>query len=265
MNTARILSLFAPTKEEVITPHWSPERELNPETVGIALWPGSKIISYRVQEIRRVAEAIEKEVPRLKLAAAVIAEKILGSGRVLTIGAGGSGIAGMSVMRELPQNHEDAKPERFLYHVAGGVRVFEPLGCEDLEDSRVRGADDIDALRIGVHDVVICISATGRTPYTRAAAQRAREHGAYTIALTTTPDGELNSEVDLAIALDVGPEVFLGATCEKASSAQKDALDAIMDVVVVMLGFVDGNRCRARLCHDKARIRHKFFAGNGAL
>lgn len=265
-NTSqKVVSLVIPLKEESVPdwPHrWSPDRELNPETAGIALWSSREIIRYRAQEVRRIAEAIENASAQLELGAAIVIEKIIGGGRVITVGAGGSGVAGVSVMRELPQNHADAAPERFLYCVAGGTRIFEPLGCEELEDSAEEGGRDVDALCVSSNDVVICISATGRTPYTRAAATRARERGACTVALTTTPYGELNSEVDLAIVLDVGPEVFMGATCEKASSAQKDALDALMDVVVVRLRFVNGNHCRARLCHEKARLRQKFFTNS---
>lgn len=242
------------------TPRWSPRQELNPETAGIALWPSRKIIRYRIEEIRRVAEALEKAKAKLEMAAARIVEKIIGDGRIITIGAGGSGVAGMSVIREIPQNHRDAYPQRFIYLVAGGARIFEPLGCEELEDSAEEGAKDIDTIRAGPRDVVIAISATGRTPYTRGSAKRARERGAYTIGLTATAYGELNAEVDLPIVLDAGPEMFMGATCEKAFSAQVAALDALMDVAAVRLGFTDGNRCRARLVHEKARLREKFFA-----
>ncbi|MBI4088129.1 SIS domain-containing protein [Candidatus Kaiserbacteria bacterium] len=242
---------------------WSPHREVNPETANIANWSSRKIIRYRVGEVRRIAEAIQKAAPKLEAGAAVVIEKLLGGGRVITIGAGGSGVAGMSVMREIPQNHEDASPSRFLYVVAGGARILEPLGCEELEDSSEEGAGDVDSLRVTSRDVVICISATGRTPYTRAVAKRARDRGAYTIGLITTPHSELGSEVDHSITLDIGPETFIGATCEKAASAQKDALDALMDVVVVRLGFTNGNLCHARPVHEKARIRGKFFARDG--
>lgn len=260
-TSSKVVSMAAPFKEE--TMHcWSPHREMNPETADIASWPTRKIIRYRVRELRRAADEIERMEEKIEAAAALIARKIHGGGRVITIGAGGSGVAGLSVMREIPQNHCDASPERFLYRVAGRERIFEPLGCEELEDSEEEGVRDIDALQVGERDVVIPISATGRTPYTRAAAKRARELGAYTIGLVGTLDGELNSEVHLCIVLDVGPEMFLGATCEKASSAQKGALDALMDVLVVCLGLTDGNLCRARLCHEKARIRHTFFAGD---
>lgn len=238
---------------------WSPEKEINPNTVGISAWPTRKIIEYRVNEMIRVFEALCRALPQLEAAADVIVERAQKGGRIITIGAGGSGVAGMSVMRELPQNHRDIDHEQFTYHITGGARVLEPLGCEDLEDSWDEGRKDVIALGISEQDVVICISATGRTPYTRGVAEGAKAIGAFTIGLICQTETELEAEVDLPVVLAIGPEMFMGATCEKAASAQKDALDAIMDAVVVRLGVTDDNRTRARLVHDKARIRDEFF------
>lgn len=238
---------------------WSPENEINRETAGINAWSNRRIIEYRAKEVFRVYEALQNAASDLAAAAEKIVKKVQHGGRVVTIGAGGSGVAGMSVMRELPQNHADIDPARFTYMVAGGARIFEPLGCEEIEDSWEEGRADIDRFGATPRDAVICISATGRTPYTRGAAARARERGAYVVGILCAPGTEMEDEVDAPVILDTGPEMFLGATCEKAASAQKDALDAMMDAVVVRLGLIQGNRCSARLVHDKARIRNQFF------
>jgi N-acetylmuramic acid 6-phosphate etherase len=238
---------------------WTPEHEVNWETTDIDTWSSREIISYRIQEVSKVGEVLKKAAPALETAAEVIVERVRQGGRVITVGAGGSGVAGMSVMRELPQNHRDVDPSQFTYRVAGGARILEALGCEELEDSWEEGWQEIDRLAVTYQDVVICISATGRTPYTRGAAERSREEGAYVIGLISAPQSELEDEVDLPLVLDAGPEMFVGATCEKAATSQKAALDAIMDTVVVKLGLIQGNRCRARLCHQKARLREEFF------
>lgn len=238
--------------------HWTPEKELNPQTEGISKWPTREIINFRINEVIQIYEALRQAAPKLEAAADVISDRTQKGGRVITIGAGGSGVAGMSVMRELPQNHRDIDPVQFTYHVTGGSRIFESLGCEDLEDSSEEGQKDVEQLGISDQDVVICISATGRTPYTRAVAETARTRGAYTIGLLCQEDTELEGEVDLPIVLLSGPEMFIGATCEKAATAQKEALDAIFDAVVVRRGFTNDNLCRARLVHEKARIREEF-------
>ncbi|MBI2355868.1 MAG: SIS domain-containing protein [Candidatus Doudnabacteria bacterium] len=241
------------------TKQWSPEKEINRATIGIGNWTTREIIEHRVNETIKVFEALQNALPKLEAAADIIVDRAKKGGKVITIGAGGSGVAGMSVMRELPQNHRDIDPRQFTYHVTGGPAIFQPLGCEELEDSREEGQADVEKLGISEQDVVISISATGRTPYTRGAAQAARSRGAYTMGLLCQTGTELEDEVDLPIILEIGPEMFMGATCEKAASAQKDALDAIMDAVVVRLGATDDNRTRARLVHEKARIRARFF------
>lgn len=239
--------------------HWTPEREINRETLGIGSWSTREIIEYRIKETIRIFDALLNALPKLEAAAVIITDRAKKGGKIVTIGAGGSGVAGMSVMRELPQNHRDIDPKQFTYHVTGGLAIFSPLGCEELEDSAEEGRKDGAKLNITDKDVVICISATGRTPYTRAVAAEARFRGAYTIGLLCQRETELEDEVDLPIILAIGPEMFVGATCEKAASAQKDALDAIFDAVVVRLGITDDNRTRARLIHEKARIREQFF------
>lgn len=239
---------------------WTPEKEVNCGTVGIASWPTRRIIDYRINELLRVHQALARASNLLEQAAVMIVDRVRKGGRVITIGAGGSGVAGMSVMRELPQNHEPISPAQFTYHVAGGTQILEPLGCEELEDSWDEGERDIEKLNVGPLDVIVCISATGRTPYTRGTAHQAAKRKAFVIGLICQTDTELEDDVHLPIVLSLGPEMFMGATCEKAASAQKDALDAIMDAVVVRLGVTDDNRTRARLCHEKARIRAEFLA-----
>lgn len=244
--------------------NWSPEKEINKNTEGIKNWPTGKIIDFSVNGLLEMHRGLEKAADQLEAAADLVVKTIGAGGKVVTIGAGGSGVAGMSVMRELPQNHEDIGPDKFGYIVAGGAKIFEPFGCEELEDDQLEGQTDVQRANLGKSDLLICISATGRTPYTRGAAEEARSRGAKTAALICQVDTELEGEVDLPVVLEIGPEMFQGATCEKAASAQKAALDAIFDAVVVRLGYTDDNRTRARLVHEKARIRQRFFSERSA-
>ncbi|MBI4049958.1 MAG: SIS domain-containing protein [Candidatus Doudnabacteria bacterium] len=242
---------------------WSPDKEFNQETVGIDTWDEEKIGKYRIKESQQIHKALVQATEQLITAARVIIDKVRQGGRVITIGAGGSGVAGMSVMRELPQNHQDAKVEQFFYCVAGGSAIFEKFGREELEDSPEEGRKDVEAMHLSKNDVLICISATGRTPYTRTAAAVARQRGAFTIAMVCQKNVELGGEVDHEIVLDIGPETLVGATCGKAASVQKEALDVIFDIVMVKLGYTNGNVTRPRLVHDKARIREAYFRQKG--
>ena len=102
------------------------------------------------------------------------------------------------------------------------------------------------AASLGPGDLVIGISASSVTPFTRALIERGRENGARTVLLTCTSRVnlealELLTLADLTIALDTGGEVLTGSTRLKAGSATKAALNAISTVAMVRQGKVLGN------------------------
>ena len=73
-------------------------------------------------------------------------------------------------------------------------------------------------------DVVIGITASGRTPFVLGALGRAKSVGAKTILLTCNPARPQNTNVDLELNLAVGPELLTGSTRLKAGTATKVAL-----------------------------------------
>jgi N-acetylmuramic acid 6-phosphate etherase len=113
----------------------------------------------------------------------------------------------------------------------------------------------LDERRIKSHDVVIGITASGRTPFVLGALARAKQSGASTILLTCNPDcshrpvarpahgpqGRSYSDLDLLITLAVGPELLTGSTRLKAGTATKVALNIISTGAMVALGKVRGN------------------------
>src|SRR4029077_11061784 len=108
-------------------------------------------------------------------------------------------------------------------------------------------------------DVVIGITASGQTSFVRGALARAKSLGAKTILLTcnpymspvgagvSPPAGEIaggtaaSTDVDLLIALPVGPEILAGSTRLKAGTATKVALNIISTGAMIGLGKVRGN------------------------
>jgi len=104
-------------------------------------------------------------------------------------------------------------------------------------------------------DVVVGITASGRTPFVLGALACAKSLGAKTILITCNPhcshgplagprDGPQrrgHSSADLVIALAVGPEVLTGSTRLKAGTATKVALNIVSTGAMVALGKVRGN------------------------
>jgi N-acetylmuramic acid 6-phosphate (MurNAc-6-P) etherase len=103
-------------------------------------------------------------------------------------------------------------------------------------------------------DVVIGITASGRTPFVLGALLHAKSQGANTILLTCNPTPVAGGDdpgrpqssiaataIDLVIALAVGPEVLTGSTRLKAGTATKVALNIVSTGAMVALGRVRGN------------------------
>src|SRR6266516_1092983 len=112
---------------------------------------------------------------------------------------------------------------------------------EGAEDEESGGALALDERGIKSSDVVIGITASGRTPFVLGALARSKSLGAKTILLTCNPSGSQKVIVDLAINLMVGPEVLTGSTRLKAGTATKIALNVISTAAMVALGKVRGN------------------------
>jgi N-acetylmuramic acid 6-phosphate etherase len=136
--------------------------------------------------------------------------------------------------------------------IAGGVTALY-RSVEGAEDEESTGALAMRERGIRNSDVVIGITASGRTPFVLGALVCAKSLGAKTILLTCNPTvvtgvspaaaGTAASTVDadLVIALAVGPEVLTGSTRLKAGTATKVALNIVSTGAMVALGKVRGN------------------------
>jgi N-acetylmuramic acid 6-phosphate etherase len=109
------------------------------------------------------------------------------------------------------------------------------------EDSPELGQRDIARRRPTRKDIVIGISASGRTPYVVAAVQYARSRGAKTAAVTCNNNTALSTVADVTVVAEVGPEVISGSTRMKAGTAQKMVLNMITTGAMTRLGYVYEN------------------------
>jgi N-acetylmuramic acid 6-phosphate etherase len=124
--------------------------------------------------------------------------------------------------------------------MAGGPKAL-ASAVEVNEDSEELGQRDIARRRPTRKDIVIGLSASGRTPYVVAAVAYARARGAHTAAVTCNYDTPLAGAADTAIVAEVGPEVVSGSTRLKAGTAQKMVLNMITTGAMTRLGYVYEN------------------------
>ncbi|MDU5024684.1 MAG: N-acetylmuramic acid 6-phosphate etherase, partial [Cutibacterium avidum] len=124
--------------------------------------------------------------------------------------------------------------------IAGGQQaMFQAV--EGAEDDQERGAEEINALHPGLHDVVVGLAASGRTPWVIGAVRAAKQAGAHTASVCCNHDALISDEVDLPVEIDAGPEVLTGSTRLKAGTAQKLVLNMISTATMVGLGKTYGN------------------------
>jgi N-acetylmuramic acid 6-phosphate etherase len=112
---------------------------------------------------------------------------------------------------------------------------------EGVEDNYEEGARSITRLRPTRKDVVVGVSASGMTQFVRGALTRARKASAKIIFVTCDPHTELQTFVDLTIALAVGPEIIAGSTRLKAGTATKIVLNMLTTASMVRIGKTYGN------------------------
>ncbi|HWP85251.1 MAG TPA: N-acetylmuramic acid 6-phosphate etherase, partial [Terriglobia bacterium] len=157
-------------------------------------------------------------------------------GRILYVGAGTSGRLGALDAAECPPTF-GVSPETVQAVIAGGPRAFW-RAAEGAEDDREQGRRDLAARRVGPRDIVIGITASGRTPYTVAALAYARSRRAATVAITNNPGSPATRVARISVVPETGPEVLAGSTRMKAALAQKMVLHMISTAVMARLGHV---------------------------
>lgn len=197
----------------------------------------AKIIN---REDRKVAAAVAKTLPTVASAIDWIANAIRGGGRLIYVGTGTSGRIGALDASECPPTF-GVDPCTVQFRIAGGERAL-ANASEGSEDSAETGERDLAMLSVTERDVVVGLAASGRTPYTIAAVEYARRQGAKTVAVTCNPKSPLERAADLAIVVQVGPEVVAGSSRMKAGTAQKMVLNMLSTGAMTRLGYVYGNQ-----------------------
>jgi N-acetylmuramic acid 6-phosphate etherase len=187
----------------------------------------------------RVAAAVKKAIAEIAAVIDQVARSLREGGRLIYIGSGSSGRIAALDASECPPTYSTA-PGQVQYIMAGGPKAL-ASAVEVNEDSEELGQRDMARRRPTRKDMVIGVSASGRTPYVVAAVAYARARGAHTAAVTCNHGTPLVQAADITIVADVGPEVVSGSTRMKAGSAQKMILNMITTGAMARLGYVYEN------------------------
>jgi len=211
----------------------------NPRSENLEKMRARELVELFVEEERFVQDALRGAIVDLAKAIEIVTGALRKGGRLFYVGAGSSGRIGVLDASEIPPTF-GASSDLVQGIIAGGVTALH-RSVEGAEDEESVGALAMDERGTKDVDVVIGITASGRTPFVLGALGRAKSLGAKTILLTCNPAIRGDELGNLSIHLAVGPEILTGSTRLKAGTATKVALNIISTGAMVALGKVRGN------------------------
>ncbi|GMA41944.1 N-acetylmuramic acid 6-phosphate etherase [Mobilicoccus caccae] len=201
-----------------------------------------------------VAQAVATQLPQIAEAVDLVVEGMRAGGRLVYAGAGTAGRLGVLDASECPPTF-NTDPALVVGLIAGGPTAL-TTAVEGAEDDRSGAVAELERLQVGQHDVVVGISASGRTPYAVGAVEEAARCGARTVGLSCNAGSALGRAADVAIEVVVGPEVVAGSTRLKAGTAQKLVCNLLTTASMVRLGKTYGNlMVDVRATNEKLRDR----------
>lgn len=211
----------------------------NQNTLNIDKVSTLEMVKVINEEDKKVANAIEIELPQIAEAIDGIVERMQKGGRLIYIGAGTSGRLGILDASECPPTY-GVSEELVQGLIAGGQEaIFRAK--EGAEDSKELAVLDLKDKHLNENDTVVGIAASGRTPYVIGGLEYANEIGALTISVTCNADSQVAKEAKIAISPVVGAEVVTGSTRLKSGTAQKLVLNMLSTGSMIKMGKVYGN------------------------
>jgi len=234
----------------------SPTEQRNPRTADIDRVSTIDVLRMINEEDRTVPVAVAAALPDLARAVDLGVTAIASGGRVHYVGAGTSGrLATLDAAELVPTFN--APSDWFVAHHAGGSEAL-VRAVEEVED--YSGAAQIRRLATA-KDLVVGITASGRTPFVIGALEEAQALGAHTVLISN--NASVPFAADVLVALDTGPEAIAGSTRMKAGSAQKLVLTSFSTAVMIKLGrtysnlMVSMRATNAKLRGRTIRILHE--------
>ena len=210
----------------------------NPRTLDLDLMSVGELLTVMNEEDKNVIEAVKQVLPQVRETVEAVIRALNQGGRLVYAGAGTSGRLGiLDAVECLPTF---STTDEVVGIIAGGEKAF-VRAQEGAEDSKEEARKDLEHLKVDERDVVVALSASGRTPYCIGALEYAREAGACCVGLSCNRPAELSAYSDIAIEVDAGPEILTGSTRLKAGTAEKMILNMISTASMVGIGKVYGN------------------------
>lgn len=202
------------------------------------------------EEDKSVTAAMNLALKQITKASEAAYESLRSGGRLFYLGAGTSGRLGVVDASECPPTF-GVDHGLVIGIMAGGDGAIRKA-VEFAEDDTEQGFLDLSAFHVSVKDMVIGISASGRTPYVLGALQKCKENGIKTGCVVCNNGSKIAESSDYPVEVITGPEYITGSTRLKAGTATKLVLNMITTSSMIRLGHVKGNKMvDMQLSNDK--------------
>ena len=199
-----------------------------------------EIVNLFSEADKEPQKAVNKAIPEIVKAIDEITLKLQSNGRLFYIGTGTSGRLGVLDASECPPTF--CCSSNMVQGIIAGGESSLTRSSESLEDLTDLSISDLKDKNFTNNDVLIGITASGRTPYVISALNYSKSLKALTISISSVPECDSYISSDIDIRLITGPEILAGSTRLKAGTATKMALNIISTSVMIKLGKVYGNR-----------------------
>lgn len=211
----------------------------NTNTMNLDEMSPYEIITVMNNEDKKVIEAVHDELSHIEQIIKWTSKSLESGGRIIYLGAGTSGRIGILDAVECPPTF-GVSYNTVVGVIAGGEGAF-VKAKEGAEDSFDYGKEDLKKANLTDKDVVIGLSASGRTPYVIGGLKYAGSIGCKTASIACNKNSEISKYADCAVEIITGPEILSGSTRLKAGTAEKMVLNMISTVSMVNIGKVYEN------------------------
>lgn len=206
----------------------------NLATANIDLMSTAEVLQAINDEDKKIALAIEKELPQITKAVDLIVDSFQKGGRMAYFGAVTSGRICVLDAADCAPTFGIA-PETIQSFIAGGDDSLR-LALDNVEDSAELAIADVAAFNPSSNDIVVSISASGNPQYVVSVLEEARKRGVQTIGISSNPNARLKEFANIFINPLLGEEAIAGSSRMKSGTAQKMILNMLSTAAMVKLG-----------------------------
>jgi N-acetylmuramic acid 6-phosphate etherase len=210
--------------------------DVDPRFADLDAWTLTSAMEAMWEGQLAAVAAVGRAIPAITAATNAAVQALGDRGRLIYVGAGTSARVAVQDGAELTPTF--AWPQaRLCFIIAGGESAF-TTSVEGAEDDVADAVKQIEAAHLSAQDVVIAVSASGTTPFSVTALQRAGEDRAVTIGIASNAGTALLAAAKYPVLIETGRELIAGSTRMKAGTAQKVVLNLISTGIMLRLGRV---------------------------